>query len=94
MIPAARFLVKLARTINRFRALIWNALNLDLSNARSEATNIHLSALNRRACRYGSPDALIAMAMLTRRGLCPQLPGWAERPHGNDRRSLKRRSPG
>ena len=69
--------VKLAQTIERFRSLIWNTLEHELSNARSEATNVHLRVLTRRAYGYHSPEALIAMAMLTRGGLCPDLPGRA-----------------
>ena len=55
--------------------LIWNTLAHNLSNARSEATNTHLRALTKRAYGYHSPEALIGMAMLTRGGLCPALPG-------------------
>lgn len=66
--------VKLARTIERYRPLIWNTLDHGLSNARSEATNTHLRLLTRRAYGFHTPDALIAMAMLTRGGLCPDLP--------------------
>jgi transposase len=67
--------VALARSIRRYRDLIWNTLDHGLSNARSEATNTHLRALTKRAYGFHSPDALIAMAMLTRGGLCPALPG-------------------
>ncbi len=67
--------VTLARTIRRYRDLIWNTLDHGLSNAKSEATNTHLRALTKRAYGFHSPDALIAMAMLTRGGLCPPLPG-------------------
>jgi len=67
--------VKLAATIKRFLPLIKNTLEHGLSNARSEATNTHLRLLTRRAYGYHSPEALIAMAMLTRGGLCPPLPG-------------------
>jgi len=70
--------VKLAKTIERYRQLIWNTLTHELSNARSEATNTHLRVLTRRAYGFHTPDALIAMAMLTRGGLCPPLPGRAE----------------
>jgi transposase len=66
---------RLAKTLTRFRDLIWNTLQHGLSNARSEATNTHLRLLTRRAYGYHTPDALIAMAMLTRGGLCPALPG-------------------
>jgi transposase len=67
--------VRLAKTITRFRDLILNAVEHRLSNARSEATNTHLRLLTRRAYGYHSPDSLIAMANLTRGGLCPPLPG-------------------
>jgi len=67
--------VDLARSIRRYRDLIWNTLDHGLSNARSEATNTHLRALTKRAYGFHSPDALIAMALLTRGGLCPPLPG-------------------
>ena len=46
-----------------------------VSNARSEATNTHIRALTKRAYGYHSPEALIAMAMLTRGGLKLELPG-------------------
>ena len=67
--------VKLAKTIKNYQALILNAVEHGLSNARSEATNTHLRLLTRRAYGYHSPEALIAMADLTRGGLCPPLPG-------------------
>jgi transposase len=67
--------VKLAKTIKKYRVLILNAVEHGLSNARSEATNTHLRLLTRRAYGYHSPEALIAMAELTRGGLCPPLPG-------------------
>jgi transposase len=67
--------VKLAKTIKKYQALILNAVKHGLSNARSEATNTHLRLLTRRAYGYHSPESLIAMADLTRGGLCPPLPG-------------------
>jgi transposase len=67
--------VTLARSIRRYRDLICNTLDHGLSNARSEATNTHLRALTKRAYGFHHPDALIAMALLTRGGLCPPLPG-------------------
>jgi transposase len=67
--------VKLARTMKHFQQLIWNTLKHGLSNARSEATNTHIRALTKRAYGYHSPEALIAMAMLTRGGLKLELPG-------------------
>ena len=67
---------KLAKTIKKFQQLILNAVEYGLSNARSEATNTHLRLLTRRS--YGlSPESLMAMADLTRGGLCPPLPGRA-----------------
>jgi transposase len=67
--------VALARTIVKFQQLILNTLHHGLSNARSEATNTHIRALTKRAYGYHSPEALIAMAMLTRGGLKLELPG-------------------
>jgi transposase len=67
--------VKLAKTIKRYRQMIHNTLDHGLSNALSEATNTHIRLLTRRAYGYHSPDALIAMATLTRGGCCPPLPG-------------------
>ena len=69
--------VALARSVRRYRDLIYNTLDHNLSNARSEATNTHLRALTKRAYGFHSPDSLIAMALLTRGGLCPPLPGRA-----------------
>jgi len=69
--------VDLAATITRYLPLIRNTLDHGLSNARVEATNTHLRALTKRANGFHSPDALIAMAHLTRGGLCPDLPGRA-----------------
>jgi transposase len=67
--------VALAKTIKRFLPLIYNTLEHGLSNALSEATNTHLRLLTRRAYGYHSAEALIAIATLTRGGLCPPLPG-------------------
>ena len=68
---------KLAKTVTRFLPILRNTLDHALSNARSEATNTHLRVLTRRSYGFHSPEALIAMAMLTRGGLCPPLPGRA-----------------
>jgi transposase len=67
--------VKLAKTITKFLPLITNTLLHGMSNARSEATNTHLRTLTTRAYGFHTPEALISMAMLTRGGLCPPLPG-------------------
>lgn len=66
---------KLAKTITRFLPILRNTLDHGLSNARAEATHTHLRVLTRRSYGFHSPEALIAMAMLTRGGLCPTLPG-------------------
>lgn len=67
--------VALGKTLRRFRDLIWNTLETGTTNAKTEATNTHLRALTKRAYGFHSPGALIAMASLTRGGLCPPLPG-------------------
>lgn len=67
--------VTLGTTLRRYRDLIANTLDTGTTNARVEATNTHLRALTKRAYGFHTPDALIAMASLTRGGLCPNLPG-------------------
>ncbi|MGH3505376.1 MAG: ISL3 family transposase [Nocardioidaceae bacterium] len=66
--------VALGRTLRRFRDLIGNTLDTGTTNGRVEATNTHLRALTKRAYGFHSPQALIAMATLTRGGLCQALP--------------------
>jgi transposase len=65
----------LARTLRRFRQLIWNTLDHAVSNGRAEAINTQLAALTARARGFHSAGAFIAMAELTCGGLCPDLPG-------------------
>ena len=65
----------LAKTLKKFRELIWNTLDHRLSNARAEGTNAQLAALTTRARGFHSAAAFIAMAELTCGGLCPPLPG-------------------
>ena len=48
-----------------------------LTTCLVQATNTHLRLLTRRSYGFHSPEALIAMAFLTRGGLCPDLPGRA-----------------
>ena len=67
-------LVGLAKSIARYRREILNAIEYDLSNARVEANNTHLRSLTKRSYGFHSPEALIAMATLTRGGACPPLP--------------------
>lgn len=67
--------VKLAASITRHLTGIGNTLNCGLSNARVEATNTHLRVVHGRGYGYHTPDSFIAMAMLTRGAVRPQLPG-------------------
>jgi transposase len=66
--------VKLARTITDQRAGVVAAIEHGLSNARVEAINTQIRPITRRAFGFHSPDALIALAMLTLADLCPTLP--------------------
>jgi transposase len=67
--------VKLARSITEHRAGIEAALVHDLSNARVESINPRLRLLTRIAFGFRSPDALMALAMLSLGVFCPPLPG-------------------
>ena len=51
-----------------------------MSSARAEANNTTVRMLTRRGFGYHSADALIAITMLKRSGLCPDLPGRSPRP--------------
>ena len=66
--------VKLAATITKQRAGILAAIENGLSNARVEAINTQIRMITRRAFGFHSPNALIALAMLSLAGLCPPLP--------------------
>jgi transposase len=72
--------VKLARTIRDQRAGIQAALRNRLSNARTEQINTQIRLITRRGFGYHSPDAVIALAMLSLGGLCPPLPGRTDDP--------------
>lgn len=65
---------KLARTITEQRAGIVAAIQHGLSNARVEAINTQIRLITRRAFGFHTPDALIALAMLSLADLCPPLP--------------------
>ena len=67
--------VRLARTITDQREGIVAAIRHGLSNARVEAINTQIRLIARRAFGFHSPQALIALAMLSLGGLCPNLPG-------------------
>jgi transposase len=66
---------RLARTITDRRAGIEAAIVHGLSNARVEAANTTIRLITRRAFGFHSPNALIALAMLTLSGIRPPLPG-------------------
>ncbi|MCA1673360.1 MAG: ISL3 family transposase, partial [Actinobacteria bacterium] len=66
--------VELARTIVKHRAPIEAALEHDLSNALIESTNTKIRLLTRIAFGFRSPEALIALAMLSLGGHRPALP--------------------
>ena len=66
--------VKLAKTITDQRAGILAAIEHGLSNARVEQINTQIRLITRRAFGFHSPAALIALAMLSLAGLCPNLP--------------------
>jgi len=66
--------VKLAKTITKQRHGIEAAIENGLSNARIEQVNTQLPLITRRAYGFRTPEALIALAMLSLGGLCPLLP--------------------
>jgi transposase len=66
-----------ARTITKHRGSIDAALDHNLSNALVESTNTKIRLLTRIAFGFKSPEALIALAMLSLGGYRPQLPGRA-----------------
>ncbi|OZC30422.1 ISL3 family transposase [Gordonia polyisoprenivorans] len=63
-----------ARSVRAREIQIYNAVTCEMSNGRVEANNTHLRALTKRSYGFHSPEALIAMATLTRGGACPALP--------------------
>jgi len=67
--------VELARKIRRHRIPIEQALRSKTSNAVVESTNTKIRVLTRVAFGFRSPEALVAMAMLSLGGVCPDLPG-------------------
>ena len=69
--------VKLAQQIAAHRQGIAAALCFGLSNARTESVNTRIRLIARRAFGFHSPEALIALALLSLGGLCPPLPGRA-----------------
>jgi transposase len=69
--------VKLQRTIVTHRERILAAIEHGLSNALVESTNTKIRLITRMAYGFASPQALIALALLTLGGHRPTLPGRA-----------------
>jgi transposase len=69
--------VRLAKTITTHRSSMQAALTEGLSGGLVESTNTKIRVLTRVAFGFRSPEALIALAMLSVGGLCPPLPGRA-----------------
>ena len=67
--------VALQRSITRHRASILAAIEHGLSNGLIESVNTKIRLLTRVAFGFRSPEALIALAMLTLGGHRPTLPG-------------------
>ena len=69
--------IDLARKISKHRGSIDAALDHNMSNALMESTNTKIRVLTRVAFGFKSPEALIALAMLSLGGYRPPLPGRA-----------------
>ncbi len=67
--------VKLGQKIRRHRAAIDATLDHGLSNALIESTNTKIRVLTRMAYGFKTPEALIALALLSLGGYRPELPG-------------------
>ena len=67
--------VKLQKSIVKHRASILAAIEHGLSNGRIESMNTKIRLITRIAFGFKSPDALIALAMLSLGGPKPVLPG-------------------
>jgi transposase len=67
--------VELGRKIKRHLPAIHASLDHGLSNARIESVNTKIRLITRIAFGFKSPEALIALAMLTLGGYRPPLPG-------------------
>ena len=67
--------VELGEKVRRHRRAIEESLRSKTSNALVESTNTKIRVLTRVAFGFRSPEALIAMAMLSVGGVCPILPG-------------------
>ena len=67
--------VKLQKSIVKHRARILAAIEHNLSNGLVESTNTKVRLITRMAFGFKSPEALIALALLSLSGHRPVLPG-------------------
>jgi len=67
--------VKLQRSIVKHQARILAAIEHNLSNGLIESTNTKIRLITRIAFGFKSPQALIALALLSLGGHRPTLPG-------------------
>lgn len=67
--------VKLQKSIAKHKARILAAIEHNLSNGLIESTNTKIRLITRMAYGFKSPEALIALALLTLGGHRPALPG-------------------
>lgn len=67
--------MQLGRKIRRHRAAIGATLDHGLSNELIESTNTKIRLLTRMAYGFKTPEALIALALLSLGGYRPDLPG-------------------
>lgn len=67
--------VKLQKSILKHKARILAAIEHDLSNGLIESTNTKIRLITRMAYGFASPDALVALALLSLGGHRPTLPG-------------------
>lgn len=57
--------MKVAKTIRKFRDGILAAIRLNINNARAEGLNNHVRLITRRAYGFHSPQAALALVMLS-----------------------------
>ena len=69
-------LVRLARTIRRYRASLEATIEWKLTNGIAESNNASIGRIRANARGFHDPDAFITMIMLDRAGIGPDLP-WA-----------------
>ncbi|MFH5208070.1 ISL3 family transposase [Antrihabitans sp. NCIMB 15449] len=72
--------VALQKTIVKHRPQILASIEHNMSNGRVESVNTKIRLITRRGFGFHSPDAVIALAMLSLGGARPQLPG--RKTHG------------